>query len=112
MAPLRRGAAATVASFALLLTSACLTVGRPFPTDAVGQLQIGQTTRDEVHRIFGEPWRAGVEDGRRTWTYGHYRYKLFGTTETRDLVVRFDARGVVVSYTFNAAPPLDGAVDR
>lgn len=112
MAPLRRGAAATVASFALLLTSACLTVGRPFPTDAVGQLQIGQTTRDEVHRIFGEPWRAGVEDGRRTWTYGHYRYKLFGTTETRDLVVRFDARGVVVSYTFNAAPPLDGAVER
>ena len=112
MASLRRGVAATLGSLALLLTSACLTVGRPFPTDAVGQLQIGQTTRDEVHRIFGEPWRAGVEDGRRTWTYGHYRYKVSGTTETRDLVVRFDARGVVVSYTFNAAPPLDGSVER
>ena len=93
-----------------LALSACLTVGREFPTDEVGQLQIGHTTRDEVHRTFGEPWRTGLEDGRRTWTYGHYRYKLFGTTETRDLVVRFDARGVVVSYTFNAAPPLPGSL--
>ena len=94
MASLRRGVAATLGSLALLLTSACLTVGRPFPTDAVGQLPIGQTTRDEVHRIFGEPWRAGVEDGRRTWTYGHFLFNDTATTETRDLVVRFDARGV------------------
>lgn len=94
----------------VLALSACLTVGREFPTDEIGNLQIGQTTRDEVHRVFGEPWRAGVEDGRRTWTYGHYRYKLFGTTETRDLVVRFDAKGVVVSYTFNAAPPMPGSL--
>ena len=93
-----------------LALSACLTVGREFPTDDVGQIQIGQTTRDEVHRMFGEPWRTGLEDGRRTWTYGHYKYKLFGTTETRDLVVRFDAKGVVVSYTFNAAPPLSGSL--
>ena len=77
---------------AALALTGCLTVGRDFPTDKIGQLQIGQTTRDEVHRMFGEPWRTGLEDGRRTWTYGHYRYKLFGTTETRDLVIRFDPR--------------------
>jgi hypothetical protein len=94
----------------LLALSACLTVGREFPTDDVGRIQLGQTTRDEVHRMFGEPWRTGLEDGRRTWTYGHYRYKLIGTTETRDLVIRFDAKGVVVSYTFNAAPPLPGSL--
>ena len=93
-----------------LALSACLTVGREFPTDDVAQIQIGHTTRDEVHRMFGEPWRTGLEDGRRTWTYGHYKYKLIGTTETRDLVVRFDAKGVVVSYTFNAAPPLQGSL--
>ena len=93
-----------------LALSACLTVGREFPTDDVAQIQIGQTTRDDVHRMFGEPWRTGLEDGRRTWTYGHYRYKLFGTTETRDLVVRFDAKGTVVSFTFNAAPPLPGSM--
>ena len=93
-----------------LALSACLTVGREFPTDEIGQLQIGHTTRDEVQRTFGEPWRTGLEDGRRTWTYGHYKYKLIGTTETRDLVIRFDAKGIVVSYTFNAAPPLPGSL--
>jgi hypothetical protein len=90
--------------------SACLTVGRDFPVDQVGQIAIGKTTRDEIHQMFGVPWRTGLEDGRRTWTYGHYRYKLIGTTETRDLVVRFDPNGVVASYTFNAAPPLEGSL--
>jgi hypothetical protein len=103
------GRSVLLAACALALT-ACLNVGRAFPTEGIGRLQIGQTTRDEVHSMFGEPWRTGLEDGRRTWTYGHYRYKLFGTTETRDLVVRFDAKGVVVSFTFNAAPPMPGSL--
>jgi outer membrane protein assembly factor BamE (lipoprotein component of BamABCDE complex) len=100
----------TCLSLVSLALAACLTVGRDFDTSKVGQLSIGHTTRDEVHRMFGEPWRTGLEDGRRTWTYGHYRYKLFGTTETRDLVIRFDPNGIVASYTFNAAPPLEGSV--
>jgi hypothetical protein len=100
----------TGAALVSLMLSACLTVGRDFPTEDVGRIMIGKTTRDDVHRMFGTPWRTGLEDGRRTWTYGHYRYKLFGTTETRDLVVRFDANGVVTSYTFNAAPPLEGSL--
>lgn len=95
---------------AALVLAGCLTVGRDFPADQVGQIQIGKTTRDEVQRIFGEPWRTGIEDGRRTWTYGRYRYKLIGTTETRDLVIRFDPNGTVASYTFNSAPPLEGSL--
>jgi hypothetical protein len=91
-------------------STGCLTVGRDFPADRVGEIAIGKTTRDEIHRMFGEPWRTGLEDGRRTWTYGHYRYKLFGTTETRDLVVRFEPNGTVASYTFNSAPPLEGSL--
>ena len=101
---------ATTSALLALVLAACLTVGREFPVDRVGEIAIGKTTRDEIHRMFGEPWRTGLEDGRRTWTYGHYRYKLIGTTETRDLVVRFDPNGVVASYTFNAAPPLEGSL--
>jgi outer membrane protein assembly factor BamE (lipoprotein component of BamABCDE complex) len=93
-----------------LALSGCLTVGREFPTAPVTEISIGHTTRDDVQRMFGEPWRTGLEDGRRTWTYGRYRYKLFGPAETCDLVVRFDANGVVVSYTFNSAPPLPGSL--
>jgi hypothetical protein len=60
-----------------------------------------------VLRLFGAPWRTGLEDGQQTWTYGHYKYSLFSREKTRDLVVRFDEKNVVVSYTFNSTEPDD-----
>lgn len=85
----------------------CLSVGREFPVDPVRRIEMGETTRDDVREWFGEPWRTGVDDGRPTWTYGRYRYSLFGDARTRDLVVRFDDQGRVVSYTFNSTYPED-----
>ncbi len=79
----------------------CATVGRAFPVESVSRIRMNETTQDEVRALFGPPWRTGIEDGRVTWTYGRYRYRLFGEAETTDLVLRFDERGVVVSYTFN-----------
>ena len=84
-----------------------MTVGRDFPVQQVRQLQIGTTTREQVRDLFGQPWRTGLEDGQPTWTYGHYRYTLLGDSRTRDLVVRFDPRGVVRSYTFSSTDPKD-----
>ncbi len=84
------------------LCAGCATIGNEFPVAAVDQIVIGQTTRDDIQRLFGTPWRVGVEDGKPTWTYGHYRYKLFGRAKSRDLLVRFDARNVVASYTFSS----------
>ena len=71
------------------------------------EIEIGKTTRLQVQGLFGDPWRTGLEDGETTWTYGHYRYSLFGEGMTRDLVVRFDDRGVVSSYSFNSTVPGD-----
>jgi hypothetical protein len=100
----RSGSAALV--LAALPLSACLSVGRHFPHDGVpGALRIGETTQQQVHDRFGEPWRTGWEDGQRTWTYGHYRYALLGPARTRDLVLRFDAQGVLRSYTYNTTEP-------
>jgi len=81
----------------------CATVGRDFPTEEVAKIQIGKTTKADINRMFGPPWRTGIEDGDRTWTYGYYRYRLFGGSVTRDLVVRFDERGRVISYSFNTS---------
>jgi hypothetical protein len=87
----------------LLMSAGCATVGREFPVGPVATINIGQTTQEEVLQLFGEPWRTGVEDGRKTWTYGHYRYSAFGPDQSRDLVIRFDLSGKkVVSYTFNS----------
>jgi hypothetical protein len=99
-----RGLRAHGAALTLLacLGAGCLNVGHEFPVEPVQKIEIGATTREDVRAMFGEPWRTGIEDGERTWTYGRYRYSLFGEAATRDLVVRFDARGVVTSYTFNS----------
>ena len=106
---LRRTASATFWIVLLGSVLGCATVGAKFPVEPVDQIVIGQTTRADVQRMFGNPWRIGVDDGDTTWTYGHYRYKLFGRAKTRDLVVRFDANGVVSSYTFNTTEHEDRA---
>jgi len=87
------------------VVSGCLTVGRDFPDQPVTQIQIGRTDQAELRRLFGEPFRTGVEDGQQTWTYGYYRYSAFGATKTRDLVLRFDPQGVVQSYSYNTTVP-------
>jgi hypothetical protein len=115
MAWLRHGAAMRRASgvCALILclgVSGCLSVGREFPVEPVRKIEKGATTQDEIRQMFGEPWRTGIDDGQRTWTYGRYRYSLFGDAATRDLVVRFDAGGVVVSYSFNSTYPEDASL--
>jgi outer membrane protein assembly factor BamE (lipoprotein component of BamABCDE complex) len=79
----------------------CATVGRDFPVSHVSEIEKGKTTQDQIRTLFGPPWRVGVEDGETTWTYGKYRYTLLGQKEAQDLVIRFDNRNVVSSYTFS-----------
>jgi len=87
------------------LLPACANVGREFPTARVSEIQVGKTTQAGVEAMFGKPWRVGMEDGQRTWTYGKYRYSLVGQSNTKDLVVRFDKNNVVSSYTFSTTEP-------
>ena len=42
-----------------------------------------------------------LEDGRETWSYGQYQYAMFSEKDAKDLVVRFNDRDIVESYTFN-----------
>ncbi len=87
----------------LLSLAGCATVGREFPVGPVATIKIGETTLEEIQQMFGQPWRIGIEDGQKTWTYGHYRYATFGPDQTRDLVVRFDQQGErVASYSFSS----------
>ena len=98
---------ALFATSSLVAAGGCATIGHEFAVESVPKLSIGQTTRADVLKLFGEPWRHGLEDGRETWTYGHYHYSLFGPDRTRDLVVRFDDQGRLASYTFSSTEPDD-----
>jgi outer membrane protein assembly factor BamE (lipoprotein component of BamABCDE complex) len=87
--------------FGFLVIAGCATVGRDFASARVPELKIGKTTQSEVMSLFGSPWRTGIEDGKQTWTYGKYHYSLFNEASTKDLVIRFDDRGVITSYSYN-----------
>lgn len=93
---------ALLASLSLPFTGCGPTMGRPFPIAAVKKIEMGKTTKEDIRRQFGQPWRTGIEDGRRTWTYGQY-----SMTVTRDLVVRFNDKDIVVSYSFSSSAPED-----
>jgi outer membrane protein assembly factor BamE (lipoprotein component of BamABCDE complex) len=86
-----------------ILGAGCATVGHPFPPEQVQQIRVGSTTKTELLGVFGLPYRRGIDDGDSTWTYLHYRVRLFGEhLRTRDLYVRFDERGLVKSYSYNS----------
>ncbi len=89
------------AALMMLLTSGCASIGKDFPVHDVAQIQIGKTTQKQISEMFGSPWRTGLESGQKTWTYGSYSYGLFQDKNAKDLVVRFDERNVVASYTFS-----------
>jgi hypothetical protein len=85
-------------------------VGHDFPVAYVSSIEKGTTTQADIKNRFGEPWRVGVEDGQTTWTYGKYKYRLFGQPSTTDLVVRFNTSGVVASYSFSTTEYDEGEV--
>jgi len=94
-----------VMASAIIFSAGCATVGHDFPADQVKKIQIGQTTKEEIRAMFGEPWRVGLEDGLETWSYGQYKYQMFSEKDAKDLVVRFTGDAVVESYTFNTTNP-------
>ncbi|MBD3163560.1 MAG: hypothetical protein GF346_13730 [Candidatus Eisenbacteria bacterium] len=102
----RRRARWVLALFLFLpFVAGCATVGRSFPSEKVSEIELGETTKSDLLLMFGRPYRRGIEDGDSTWTYVHYKVRLIGgTTQTRDLYLRFDGE-TVRSYTYNADVP-------
>ena len=94
-----------MAGISLLVVCGCLTVGKNFRSDNLSWIVPKETSRKEIHEALGEPFRTGMDSGSPTWTYGYYKYRLFGDTCTKDLVIFFDKNGKVSSYTFNTSFP-------
>jgi hypothetical protein len=88
----------------LLLASlaACVTLGREFPKDSVNLIKPGSTSMAEIEKIFGNPVRTGIDEGKLAWTYLNYKGSLGGSFDGADLVVKFDDRNMVSSYSFNS----------
>ena len=89
----------------VLTLSGCATVGSQFQFHGSESIVNGETTLSQILVTYGDPFRVGYENGDVKWTYGFYRYRLFGAPETKDLDIIFDKRGVVSSYTYSSSAP-------
>lgn len=86
---------------AIFLTS-CLTVGTQFPS-MVTWIKANETTRSEVEKAFGPPFRMGYDSGMKTYSYGYYKYSAFAESQTKDLTIRFNPNDTVASYSFSSS---------
>jgi len=86
----------------LTLGTGCFTVGRNFVSTPVKRIEKGVTTKADVKKEFGEPFRTGLDDGYESWTYVYNRWTPISQTRSKDLYIVFNKDGTVRSYTFNS----------
>lgn len=84
------------------LAGGCATLGENFPDDVAASIVIGQTTRTDIEKKIGAPFRTGVDSGNPTATYLYYRLGLFVSPITKDLTVTYSPQGIVKAYVFNS----------
>ncbi len=89
-----------------LATTSCLTVGTQFPS-AVNWIKSNSTTRTEIEKAFGPPFRVGYDSGLKTYSYGYYKYYAFSESQTKDFTIRFNSNDTVNTYTFSSSFPDD-----
>lgn len=89
-----------------LIATSCLTVGSQFPS-TVSWIKTNTTTRVEIEKAFGPPFRVGYDSGLKTYSYGYYKYSAFSESQTKDFTIRFNANDTVNSYSFSSSFPDD-----
>jgi len=85
-----------------MLVAGCLTGGRNFVAAPVKTIEKGVTTKADIEKAFGDPFRTGLDDGYESWTYFYSRWAAFARMRSKDLYVVFNKDGTVRSYTFNS----------
>ncbi len=80
----------------------CATIGNNFPHDFTSRIEIGKTTRLEIEKALGSPFRTGLDSGDPTASYLYYRLGLFISPITKDLTVTYSSEGIVKRCVFNS----------
>ena len=92
----------------VLLLQGCTLTGSEFSSSSVGKIQPDVTTKAEITKTFGEPFRKGIDTGFETWRYS---YRALITQKAgyvdKDLFLIFNKNGTVQKYSFhtNIVPP-------
>ncbi len=89
----------------LLFAYGCGTAGKNFDESLYKNIVAGTTTHKEVQSMFGPPFKKGVQNGSRIWTYEYNYYNSLGSDITKDMIIVFDQHGVVKSHQMMTNQP-------
>ena len=89
----------------ILLPGGCGTAGKSFNTSKIGSIVNGTTTRSDIKKIFGEPFKTGIQNGQPIWVYEDHHYSIINNNSSKDLIIVFGPNGVVQSHQFMSSKP-------
>ena len=78
----------------------CGTAGKDFNESKISKIANGTTTRAEIRKMFGEPFKTGTQNGLPVWVYEYNRYEPPYENRSKNLTFIFRPNGVVQSYQF------------
>tara|TARA_B100000315_G_scaffold132385_1_gene121855 strand:- start:118 stop:429 length:312 start_codon:yes stop_codon:yes gene_type:complete len=84
----------------LLVLGGCGTAGKNFDEAKVSKIANGTTTRAEIRKMFGEPFKTGIQNGLPVWIYEYNLFYSIENNKSKNLVVVFGSNGVVQSHQF------------
>ena len=89
----------------ILISNGCGTVGKRFNTSKVESIVNGITTRSDIKKMFGEPFKTGIQNGQPIWVYEDHFYSIIREETSKDLIIIFNSDGIVQSYQFMSSKP-------
>ena len=89
----------------LLFFYGCGSTGKNFNESLYKNIVAGITTHKEIQAMFGTPFKKGVQNGSKVWTYEYNAYNSLGNDITKDMVIVFTPSGVVKSHQMMTNQP-------
>ena len=84
----------------VLILGGCGTAGKNFDTPKIETIANGVTTKTEIKKLLGKPFKTGIQNGQPIWVYEHHHYHLINQDTSKDLIIIFGPDGVVLSHQF------------
>ena len=85
--------------------SGCGTVGKDFDTEMAQTIEKGRTTKVDIKRMFGTPFKRGVQNGNPVWVYEKNVYRALGKDSSKSLIIEFHSNGIVKGYQIMVDEP-------
>ena len=89
----------------ILLPGGCGTAGKSFNASKIRSIVNGTTTQSDIKKIFGEPFKTGIQNGQPIWVYEDNHYSIIREETSKDLIIIFSPDGIVQSYQFMSSKP-------